>query len=255
LLEAGEQSGRLPESCRLLAENYEARARLLRSFIGYLVYPVLLLHFAVFLFPINLLTGVILRGEVTAFLVQKAMILLPAYALVALLVYLSQARHGEGWRAVLEAFAHPVPLLGKARRSMALARLSAALEALLNAGVPIVRAWELSAEASGSPALRRTVHGFLPRIETGSTPAEEISKRREFPDLFASQYHSGEISGQLDETMRRLHLHYQDEGARWMRMAVMAGAGMVYGGVMLIIAWQVISFWLGYYGQINDVLQ
>jgi type II secretory pathway component PulF len=50
-----------------------------------------------------------------------------------------------------------VPILGKARQDLALARLAAALEALLNAGVPIIGAWELAATASGSPALRRTV--------------------------------------------------------------------------------------------------
>lgn len=255
LLEAGEQSGQLPESCRLLAENYEARARILRTFIGYLVYPVLLLHFAVFIFPISRLTGLILRGEVGAFLVQKAAILLPLYAAVVLVVFLSQARHGEAWRSVLERILRPVPFLGKARRSLALARLSAALEALLNAGVPVIRAWELSADASGSPALCRTVREFLPRVEAGSTPAEEISQRREFPDLFASQYHSGEISGQLDETLRQLHVNYQDEGSRLLRTAVLLGAGLIYGGVMLIVVWQVLSFWIGYYRQLNQVLQ
>ena len=96
-------------------------------------------------------------------------------------------------------------VLGTARQDLALARLAAALEALLNAGVPIIGAWELAATASGSPALRRSVEGWRPRLEQGSTPAELISESGQFPSVFSSLYHTGEISGQLDQTLNRIH--------------------------------------------------
>ena len=255
LLEAGETSGRLPETCRLLGDSYDQRARTARSLIGYLAYPVILFHLAMLIFPTSILTGLILRGEVITFLVQKAAVLLPLYGLVAMAVFLGQGGRGEIWRAILEAVLRPVPFLGKARQCLALSRLSVALEALLNAGVPVIRAWQLAGEASGSPALRRAVTRFVPRMESGHTPAEEVNECRQFPEVFASQYHSGEISGQLDDVLRRLHLHYADEGARLLRLAVMLAGGLVYGLVVLLIAWQVISFWMGYFEQVNEVMQ
>lgn len=255
LLEAGETSGRLPETCRLLGDSYDQRARTARSLIGYLAYPLILLHLAILIFPTSILTGLILRGEMFTFLLQKAAVLLPLYGLVALALFFGQGGRGEAWRAILEAVLRPVPFLGKARQYLALSRLSVALEALLNAGVPVVRAWQLAGEASGSSALRRAVNGFVPRVESGRTPAEEVNDCRQFPELFASQYHTGEISGQLDDVLRRLHLHYADEGARLLRLAVMLAGGLVYGLVVLLVAWQVISFWMGYFGQINEVMQ
>ena len=51
LLQAGEQSGRLETSFRLLAQYYEERARMARQMMGDLAYPAFLLHFAVFIFP------------------------------------------------------------------------------------------------------------------------------------------------------------------------------------------------------------
>ena len=38
------------------------------------------------------------------------------------------------------------------------------------------------------------------------------SQHSVFPDLFANLYSSGEVSGKLDETLKRLYAHYQEEG-------------------------------------------
>jgi len=70
-------------------------------------------------------------------------------------VYATQSKHGEGWRAVIEALLTIGSRPGHRRRDLALARLAAALEALISAGVNIFQAWDLAASASGSPALRR----------------------------------------------------------------------------------------------------
>jgi hypothetical protein len=51
LLQAGERSGRLDACFRLLAEYYADRARVARQLISDLMYPVFLLHFAVFILP------------------------------------------------------------------------------------------------------------------------------------------------------------------------------------------------------------
>lgn len=254
LLEAGERSGRLDGCFRLLADYYRERAQLARSIISALLYPVALLHFALMIFPVSALQGLILRSELGPFVVQKLMILLPAYLLVFVGVYLCQSQRSEVWRSLLEASTQWVPLLGKARRNLALARLSAALEALINAGVSILEAWELGADASGSPALRRLVRSWKPHLQAGVTPAEAVTGSPAFPELFASQYHTGEVSGKLDETLRRLHLHYQEEATRQLRTVAQWAPKLCYIGIMLYIAWQIVQFWLGYFAQINQLL-
>ena len=187
-------------------------------------------------------------GDFLAYFKQVIIVLGPLYGISFVLIFAGQGDRGEAWRAFLENLLGWVPLLGAARRSLALGRLSAALDALLNAGVSIVEAWRLSAAASGSPALARCVQRWGPALDAGQTPAELVAASRAFPPLFASQYASGEISGRLDETLRGLHRYYQEEGTRKIRMLAVILPVVVYFAVALAIAYKVITFYLGISG-------
>ena len=249
LLQAGEHSGRLDACFRLLANYYTDRARLARQMIGDLAYPAFLLHFAVFILPFaQLFTS----GNWAVYLCQTLGVLLPLYAVVALMIFAAQSRHGETWRACVESLLHPIPVLGQARRYLALARLAAALEALLSAGVTIIEAWELAATASGSPALRRTVLAWRPQVNGGLTPAEVVTASGRFPDLFTSQYATGEISGQLDETLRRLHAYYLEEGSRKLHAVARWTPRVIYLGVALMIAYRIVGFYMNYFNMVRD---
>jgi type II secretory pathway component PulF len=118
-----------------------------------------------------------------------------------------------------------LPLLGTAQRSLAILRLSLALEALLNAGVTVIEAWEMAAAASGSPALRRAFARAKSSLQAGQQPSEIVSSHREFPSNFASLYHSGEISGTLDDALRRSHALFEEEGSRKMKQFIFGTAG------------------------------
>lgn len=251
LLQAGEHSGRLDACFKLLADYYRDRARLARQVIADLAYPAFVFHAAVFIFPF---VGFFLSGNLLAYVGKTFGVLLPLYAGILLLIYICQGRHGEAWRAVIEKLLRPIPLLGTARHYLALARLAAALEALISAGVTIIEAWDLAAAASGSPALRATVRAWKPRLQSGQTPSEALSASRQFPELFANQYHTGEISGKLDETLRGMHKYYQEEGTRKLHAVAQWSPKLLYFGLMLLIAYKVISFWLGYFDQVNKAI-
>jgi type IV pilus assembly protein PilC len=155
---------------------------------------------------------------------------------------------------LIEKIIRPIPVLGTARRELALSRLAMALEALIGAGVSIIEAWELAATVSGSPALRRTVYAWGPDVRAGATPAEALNAPGRFPDLFANQYMSGEVSGKLDEVLRRLHQYYQEEGTRKMRAVAQWTPRLIYLMVALGIGYYIIKFWSDYFGQIQKVM-
>jgi type II secretory pathway component PulF len=248
LVRAGEQSGRLEGSLQLLADYYRDRARMARQAIGDLAYPVFLFHFALFIFAFVQWVRV---GDGVAFMVQTFGVLLIIYSAVALAVYAFQSRHSERWRSWMERMLDPVPVLGTARRYLALSRLAAALEALLSAGVSIINAWELAAAASGSPALRRLVLGWRPLLEAGRTPAEVVSDSSRFPELFVNEYATGEISGKLDETLERLGLYYQEEGSRKLHSVAQWTPRAIYLAVMLGIAFFIVRWWADYFRQVG----
>jgi type II secretory pathway component PulF len=254
LIKAGEQSGRLAECCRLMAGYYEERAQLIRRVLGDLAYPLLIIHVAILIFPTSQLAGLLQDTSPAQFAVGKLSLLLPAYAAAFLLLFAAQAKRAEPVRAFLERLFSCIPMIGTARRQLALARLSAALEALISAGVTIIEAWDLSANASGSPLLRRTVSRWRASLEAGRTPGELLAESAAFPEFFSNLYATGEISGQLDDTLRRLHRHYQDEASRKLRLIAQWVPLLIYLVAAGVIAWQIITFWTGYYRGIGDVL-
>lgn len=255
LIDAGERSGRLDTCFRSLADYYNQRAGIARQITSKLIYPAFLIHFAVFVFFIVLPFAFSqFNASLPALFARGALILSPFYIITALVIYANQSKHGEKWRAFMEVVLHPVPMLGAARRSLALSRLAMALEALISAGVNIVEAWELAAVAGNSPALRRAVEKWKPSLAAGSTPAELVLSSRFFPEMFANLYHSGEISGKLDETLKKLHTFYQEDSTYKIQLVAKGFAFGVYMLTALAIAYKVIQFYTGYFNQAANVM-
>ena len=245
LLHAGEQTGRIDACFRLLADYYAQSARLARFVISQCLYPIGLIHFAVLVFG-----GAMpfIQSGMTASSWALAgniiLMLAPFYLAAALLVFALQGRHGETWRAVVERILHAVPVLGAARRYLAISRLAVALEALINAGVLIGQAWTTAANASGSPTLRRAVATWQRQIEAGRKPAELVVGAAGLPEMFVSLYATGEVSGKLDESLRQLHTYYYEEGSRKHRSFADLLPKIIHVVVLLGVAYSI----LGYYG-------
>jgi type II secretory pathway component PulF len=251
LLDAGEQSGQLPSCFKLLANHYAERARLARDVLSNLAYPVLLFHLAVLLGPVSQLVF----GNIGSYLRTVGMTLLPVYAVLLVVLCVAGSRHGERWRGIMESIANLIPLFGSARRNLALSRLSLSLHALLNAGVPIVRAWPLAAAASGSVHLKREVASWPPLIDEGLTPAQLLAESKRFPELFKNMYSTGEISGTIDDSLMRLHRLHQERGTSQFRIIADWLPKIVYFAIVIYVAYSIVNFYLGYYGRLGDILQ
>jgi len=222
---------------------------MVKQTISDLLYPIFTLHMAIVVFPF---IDFFKTGNLVRFIFTLLAVLVPMYGAVFFMIYACQGRRGENWRAGLERIFRLVPVFGTARQDLALSRLAAALEALLNAGVPIIGAWELAATASGSPAIRRLVQTWRPRLDSGSTPSELVSESDQFPTVFNNLYHTGEISGKLDETLTRLHTLYLEEGIRRMRLVARWGPQIVYFAVAIYVGIRIVGFYMGYFNMLND---
>ena len=120
----------------------------------------------------------------------------------------------------------------------------------MSAGVPVVRAWELSAASCGSPQLKRAISQWTPQLEHGTTPAEMVAQIGYFPDMFAQLYQSGEISGKLDETLTRLRTHFEEEGVLKLKNFSNILSYLIYFSVAALVGYSVIRFWMQYYGNL-----
>jgi type IV pilus assembly protein PilC len=249
LLEAGEKSGRLDSCLKLLANYYQERMRLARTVLGDMAYPAFLLHAALFLLG---LPQFVLTGNWQRYLLLTFGILIPIYLAVLVGIYLFQGSRGIHLRLVLEKLVGMIPLIGRARKHLALARLAMALESLLSAGVYVINAWELSASASGSPTLQKEVFTWRPQIEAGVRPSELLHMSSRFPDVFTNLYSTGEASGRLDDHLSRIHTFYHEAGTHTLRQVATWAPRFVYLGIAGYIAYKVVSFWMGYFQQITE---
>jgi len=218
-----------------------------------LAYPVFIVHFIILMPGLISYGASLLGGSDTGFLgaFSPSLLTLGAlYGAVFFVLYLGQANRGFALRYWLEKIWHRVPMFGPALKELKLSRLSFALHALLNAGVNVREAWESAASASGSPWLATSVRAWLPDLDRGLLPSEVLKRAEDFPRTFRDLYATGEVSGQLDDSLQRLAKLYHEEGTRHLKNAAGVATGLVYGGVVITVAFIVIRFWTNYYSSI-----
>jgi type IV pilus assembly protein PilC len=254
LLSAGEHSGRLDSSFKYLGEYYTARATIIRDTISSLVITAVNLHAFLLLFPLSLFIAFVMGifnsqfSLCVPFILEKIIVFGALYLFIFFLVFACQGRRGEGWRSIVESVASKIPLLRTALKYLTLSRLTTAHSALINSGATMIQSWPMAANASGSPRLKRTVNEWQPELESGATPAELVARTDYFPEMFRNLYHTGEISGKMDDSLDRLHVYYHDEGLRTLRTFTKILSSIIYGTVAVCIAYFVIQFWRHYYG-------
>ena len=254
LLSVGEESGRLDTSFRLLSTYYATRAKIIRDTISGLLTTLATLHVFLLIFPLPLMTGFVVEGifnghtaACVPFIIEKVVVFGGGYGIILFFIFACHGQRGAMWRSMVESFFQTIPILRKALQYLVLSRLAAALDALTNAGVNVTKSWELAAAAAGSQHLKGEIAGWAEKIDRGMTPADLVSQTHYFPELFANLYHTGEMSGKLDESLSRLHLYYQEEGFRALRLFTRVVNGLIYGSVVAVVAYTVIKFWTNYY--------
>jgi type II secretory pathway component PulF len=253
LLSAGEHSGRLDYCFKQLGSYYATRATIIRETISGVFRTAITFHLFLFLFPLGLffkfVLGIVNNEYVHCipFIAEKILVFGALYAVIFFFIFASQGNRKEGWRILVEHVIQAIPILRTAQKYLVMSRLSAALEALVSSGVSIVKGWPMAAAASGSPHVKKAVDEWKPHLEGGSTPAELVRETPYFPEMFVNLYHTGEISGKLDESLGRLHTYFREEGFLKLRMFTKILNGVVYGLVAILVGYNVIRFWVGYF--------
>ncbi len=261
MLEVGEETGRLDAVFKLLAQYYITKAAILHDTITGLLKPFATLNVLLLVLPLGDLVGFFwgiynqdyskcypyIKIEILCFGIL--------YGSIFFGIYACQGTRSEKWRAVVESIGQMIPILRKALKSLAVSRLAASLESLTNAGVSVIKSWEMAARTSGSPALSQQVQAWTPKLEQGMTPADMVQQIGYFPEMFVSQYATAELSGNVDETLIRLRDYYQEEGFRALKSFTRTVNSIVYGLIMLAAAAFIIHFWINYYHNMVQMIQ
>ncbi len=259
LVEVGEQTGRLPEVFRQLAENFELRLKLRREFRAAIAWPVLQLGLASGVIGLLILAmGII--GDITGHTVD-----ILGFGLVGprgLAIYLGflgavaacfggavfAIRRGMVWTHPIQRLVMRLPGLGRVLQTLALSRFTWSLSLALEAGMEVRRAMRLALRNTGNVRYTGRVDVIDAELAAGHSFHDALAGSGVFPLELLDAVAVGEHSGRLVESMELLSRAYHHQ-ARTSLAVVNTLAGMVVwlivAGIIIAMIFRLFSFYLG----------
>lgn len=114
-------------------------------------------------------------------------------------------------------------------------------QAMLKAGVPIINCLDIIIQQTTNKKFREIISDIYESLQKGFTLSEASSKYSNvFPSLFISMVEAGEASGNLDDIMDRLAIHFEKE----FKINNKIKSAMTYPIVIAVVATAVVIFLL-----------
>jgi type IV pilus assembly protein PilC len=270
MVRAGETGGVLEDCLLRVADQLEKDAALKRQIRAAMIYPVLVITFALtvllalvaFLIPV--FEGVFKQfpgklPALTAFMVgfshlltkQWYVLIVAVVAILAFFIYIKRSKWGtEHW----DAFKLRIPMkIGDVVQKVALARWSRTLASLSAAGVPIMQAIEITGKTAGNHVVETAMDDVITSVKAGGTIAEPLRKSPAFPPMVSHMVGVGEETGALDTMLTKIADFYDDEVATAVKAltSIMEPVMIIFvGGIVGVI---VISMYLPLFSIYNNI--
>jgi type II secretory pathway component PulF len=232
MMRVAEARGGIPETMRMLADQYEARVRLIRQARSAMIYPVIVLIVAaavvalmtVWILPMMAsflaelagaggagslpLPSRILMGF-SRFVQAAGWWLIPLLTVAAIVGPILLYRNPAG-KAAMDKLGLHVPVLGKLLRLVETTRFSRTLSTLLDAGVNVGESLDLTADAQRLVPFRRAVQGAKAEVMHGAELSESLGASRRFDTDVIAIINSGEETGRLPESLAKVADDYEE---------------------------------------------
>src|SRR5271170_187931 len=228
MTQAGEMGGVLEDALVRVANQLQKDAALRRQVKSAMVYPALVITFAVgvmmalvaFLVPVfqgvfrefggelpamtqvSVLLSEIVRGYWWALFGGTALI-------VATFVRWKRTTWG---RRQWDHFRLHIPMkIGSIVQQIAVARWSRTLASLTAAGVPLLQALEITGRTGGNVAIEESMDGVIASVKRGGTIAAPLAQAPIFPTMVTHMVGVGEETGALDAMLARVAEFYEEQ--------------------------------------------
>jgi general secretion pathway protein F len=254
MVRAGEGAGALAPAFRRLAEILDRQEQTRTKLISALIYPAILL-FSTLASIVLIMTVVVpqfepifeqARQELP--LLTRVVILLSratTQLLPILLPFLLIAAIGTtAWpknpssRLKLHRAILRLPLIGAAVLKAEMARLAYTLGALLQGGIPLIRALTIAQSSVANLHLRAALAEVREGVKDGLNIAAALKRQAVFPELFVQLTAVAEESAKLGETLLEIGRIYDEETATTMHRLVAVAtpaATILLGGMVALV--------------------
>lgn len=252
VVQAGERGGRLEESFSRLSQHYASIVKFRTAFLMSIAWPTFELFFSILV--IGLL--ILIMGWVceTAnidpidwlgmgldttqyFVLYWSVVVLIFGTLFLLILGVLQ-----GWFGTLPMrIARRIPLIGKTIESLALSRYAWTMSVAENAGMNPVESAQLSIRATQNYYYQRLETELCEDLQQGRSFYRAMKATDSFPDEFLLLVDTGEISGELAETMDRASVEHQTRAET--NMKIIGTIGFIS---MLLLVGLIVGFLIIY---------
>ncbi len=227
VVKSGETGGALDEVLKRLADYLERNLRLSQRIKAALIYPCLVL-----------VVSVIILGFIVAFVIPRFMelfqntgIALPLLTRVLLgfsnfllerwyLFFGAGALMFISYKLLLRNYTVRyfndkmilnIPVFGPLIQKVTASRFARTLATLLEGGVPILRALELTKQVSGNQVIAEAINSVYDNVREGGFISKVLESNKVFPQLMVNMIAVGEESGALDKMLTKVADTYEEE--------------------------------------------
>jgi len=200
-IEAAENSGNLPQVLTILSQWHNLKKTIRAKLISGLIFPALILFFAALFIP---LPGYFLGHCTFSDAIHQSIFLMSIFcvpALIIVLIIVFTPRTGP-LRYVLDSVSLYIPVLGNALKHLALSRYCYSFYILLSAGVPITDCTRIATQTTTNLVIADRLKGAELSVQQGRDASEGF--KGPLPDGFIDLWKTGEESGQLDSSVKKL---------------------------------------------------
>ena len=230
MVRAGEASGKLEESLKLVASQLERDHELKRKVKGALMYPAIIVMamvligvlMMVYVVPTLTSTFTDLGVELPAstkfiiamsdfFASQSILAVFLTLTLIAAFVYFLRSTVGKKFIAAVSLYA---PVISGLIKKMNSARTVRTFGSLIGAGVEVLEALEITEQVIQNTRFKKVISDARQSIQKGKPISETfIANDKLYPILVGEMMAVGEETGKLSEMLERLAEFYEGEVA------------------------------------------
>ncbi len=227
MVKAGEESGKLTETFNFLADYLERSYELNNKTRNALIYPafVILTFITVMVLMLVMviprLSAILIESgqkipfytqvviALSDFFVNYGVFILLLVAVGALFVWRS-ARSDKG-QFRIDSLKINMPYFGVLYRKIYLSRIADNMDTMLSAGIPIVRALEISSDVVDNKVYEEIIDQTLQEVKGGNSISGAFGKHPEMPAIMVQMVKVGEETGSLGSILKTLARFYRRE--------------------------------------------
>jgi type IV pilus assembly protein PilC len=254
MVRAGEAGGVLEESLDRTADQLEKDDSLRRQVKGAMMYPAVVLSFALltlvgliaFIVPVFVSVFEDFGGElplITKFTVNLSSAVtgywyIFIFGSIGIVVGFKKWKKSSWGRPQWDKLRLRIPVnIGKTVQKIALARWSRTFSALYSAGVPIMQAIEVTGTTAGNYVVERAMDDVIASVKSGGSLSAPLKDSRIFPGMVTQMIAVGEETGNLDTMLTKVADFYEDEVA-----AAIKAMTSILEPVMIVLVGAIVGF-------------